>query len=143
MDALHVVLGTNVLVAGLRSRNGASFQLLSRIGPESGFEIHLSVPLVLEYEAVLKQAESVPHLDGEEIDAFLDYLCAVGHHREIFFLWRPQLRDPSDEMVLEVAVEASCDFIITHNLKDFRGVERLGLQAISPGDFLRRLGENT
>ena len=60
MEILHVVLDTNVLVAGLRSRNGASFQLLSQIGPDSGFEIHLSVALVLEYEAVLRRADSVP-----------------------------------------------------------------------------------
>lgn len=141
MDDPHVVLDTNVLVAGLRSRNGASFQLLSRIGPDSGFEFHLSVPLVLEYEAVLKRPGSVGDLGEEDIEGVLDYLCAAGHHRDIYFLWRPQLRDPKDDMVLELAVEASCDFIVTHNIKDFKGVERFGIQAIPPGEFLRRLGE--
>jgi len=142
MGIPHVVLDTNVLVAGLRSRNGASFRVLSLLGQETRFEIHLSVPLVLEYESVLKRPGCVPHLELEEIDSILDYLCAVGHHREIYFLWRPQLRDPRDDMVLEVAVEASCDFIVTHNLRDFVGVERLGVSAVSPGEFLRKIGES-
>ena len=141
MDKPHVVLDTNVLVAGLRSRNGASFRLLSQLGPGSGFEFHLSVPLVLEYEAVLKRPGVVPFLNGEDIDGFLDYLCAVGHPHDIYFLWRPKLKDPKDDMVLEVAVEASCDFIVTHNLRDFADVEMFGIQAISPGVLLRRLGE--
>ena len=141
MNDPHVVLDTNVLVAGLRSRNGASFQLLSRIGPNSGFEFHLSVPIVLGYEAVLKRPGSVSGLGEEEIEAVLDYLCVAGHHRDIYFLWRPQLRDPKDDMVLELAVEASCDFIVTHKIKDFKGAERFGIQATTPGEFLRRLGE--
>ena len=65
----------------------------------------------------------------------------VGHHREIYFLWRPVLRDPKDDMVLEVAVEASCEFVVTHNLRDFRGIERFGVGALTPSEFLREIGE--
>lgn len=141
MNRAQVVLDTNILVAGLRSRRGASFWLLSLVGADDRFEINLSVPLVLEYESALKRPGAVPILTGEDIDAVLDYLCSVGHHREIYFLWRPVLRDPKDDMVLEVAVESGCDFIVTHNLRDFRGIEGFGIQAVTPSEFLREIGE--
>ena len=137
--ARQIVLDTSVLIAGLRSRRGASFRLLSMLGgPE--FEINVSVPLVLEYEAAAKAQAPELGLSAGDVDDVVDYLCAVAHHREIFFLWRPALRDPSDDMVLEVAVEASCEFIVTHNVRDFAGSERCGVRAVRPGDFLRILG---
>jgi len=141
MDPVQVVLDTNVLVAGLRSQRGASFRLLSLVGADHRFGINLSVPLVLEYESALKRPGTVPALTADEIDSVLDYLCSVGHHREIYFLWRPVLRDPKDDMVLEVAVEASCEFVVTHNLRDFRGIERYGVRPLSPSEFLREIGE--
>ena len=134
-----IVLDTNVLIAGLRSRNGASFRVLGLVG-EAAFELNVSVPLVLEYEEVAKRESRALGLTHAEIDDVLDYLCAVATHREIYFLWRPVLRDAADDMVLEVAVEASCDFVVTHNVRDFAGAERFGLQAITPGEFLTRIG---
>ena|SRR5690349_14490101 len=134
-----IVLDTNVLIAGLRSRNGASFQLLSLIG-ESAFELNVSVPLVLEYEEVAKRESRALGLTHAEIDDVLDYLCAVATHREIYFLWRPVLRDAADDMVLEVAVEAGCDIVVTHNVRDFVGAERFGVRALTPGEFLQRIG---
>ena len=71
----------------------------------------------------------------------LDYLCMVSEHRRIFFLWRPFLKDPKDDMVLELAVEAEVEYIVTHNLKDFHGVEHFGIKAITPKEFLRKIGE--
>ena len=141
MDPVQVVLDTNVLVAGLRSQRGASFRLLPLVGADRRFELNLSVPLVLEYESVLKRPGAIATLSDEDIDSVLDYLCSVGHHREIFFLWRPVLRDPKDDMVLEVAVEASCEFVVTHNLRDFRGIERYGVRSLTPSEFLREIGE--
>ena len=76
-----------------------------------------------------------------DVDVVLDFLCAVAHHRQIFFLWRPFLRDPNDDMVLEVAVEAQCAYIVTFNLRDFVGIEQFGLQAITPAQFLALLGD--
>jgi putative PIN family toxin of toxin-antitoxin system len=134
-----IVLDTNVLIAGLRSRNGASFQLLSLVG-ESAFELNVSVPLVLEYEEVAKRESRALGLTHAEIDDVLDYLCAVATHREIYFLWRPVLRDAADDMVLEVAVEAGCDIVVTHNVRDFAGAERFGVRALTPGEFLKRIG---
>jgi len=61
--------------------------------------------------------------------------------QEIFFLWRPFLRDPRDDMVLELAVAAGCEAVATHNRKDFRGIEQFGLKALTPQELLKRIGE--
>ena len=133
---LRVVLDTNVLVSAL-SREGASFELVRRVGLVAGLKPILSVPLVLEYEAALKQRFGA---DDARIEPVLDYLCLVGEQREIYFLWRPFLRDPGDEMVLEVAVGAGVSTIITHNIRDFAGVqERFGIRIATPGEVLMEL----
>jgi len=142
MASVQVVLDTNVLVAGLRSRRGAAYKVLSLLGG-SRFTVNLSVPLVLEYEDVLLRPEVGIPLSSGEIGDVLDYLCAVGRHHEIFFLWRPYLPDPGDDMVLELAVKAGCDTVVTYNQRDFAGCGRLGVQALTPGEFLRRIGEQS
>lgn len=134
-----IVLDTNVLVSALRSRLGASFQVLSLVGTGQ-FELNVSVPLVFEYEDVAKRHARSLGLTHAEVDDVIDYLCSVAQHRHIHFLWRPVLRDPHDDMVLELAVEAACDFIVTHNVGDFGGADRFGLRVLRPGEFLRRIG---
>jgi putative PIN family toxin of toxin-antitoxin system len=134
----RVVLDTNVLVAGLRSRRGASFQLLSEVG-RGRFEIALSVPLVLEYEDALLRHAVVTGLSRADVDAVLDYLCSVAHLQRIFFLWRPLLPDPKDDLVLELAVAAGCKTVVTFNLRDFRGAEGLAVHAQRPAEFLRAI----
>jgi putative PIN family toxin of toxin-antitoxin system len=134
-----VVLDTNVLFAGLWSRDGASFRVLELVG-QGRIRPALSVALVLEYEMVLKREARQLHLAAREIDAILDYLCAVGHHQMIYFLWRPTLRDPRDELVLELAVAAGCQYVVTHNVDDFAGAEHFGVKALRPADYLGRLG---
>jgi putative PIN family toxin of toxin-antitoxin system len=138
--APHVVLDTNVLVAALRSRLGASYKLLSLLGTGK-YEIHISVPLVLEYEEVLQRFLEDLNLTGEDIGDFLDYVCAVGVPHEVFFLWRPFLRDPKDDMVLELAVVAGCTSIVTFNQRDFAGAEAFGIRARAPIALLREIGE--
>lgn len=129
-----VVLDTNVLVAAARSRSGASFQVLSMLGPDAPFQPAVSVPLVLEYEMALKRSTA---LSDEDAEVVVDYLCKVAVRRRIHFLWRPVLRDPADEMVLEVAVEAQAEVIVTHNVRDFEDVEdRFGIRLLNPGAFL-------
>jgi putative PIN family toxin of toxin-antitoxin system len=135
----QVVIDTNVLVTGLRSRRGSAFRLLSLVDTGK-FDIHLSVPLVFEYEAVLLR--ELPHLQvtREAVEAVIDFHCAVATHHPIFFLWRPFLRDPKDDMILELAVKAGCEFIITYNTRDFAGVEQFGIRTIEPGAFLQHIG---
>ena len=140
MDIPQIVIDTNVLVAGLRSRRGYAFQLLTLVGTER-FDINLSVPLVLEYEEVLLRQE--PHflVGRDAVEAIIDYHCTVAHLHRIFYLWRPFLRDPDDEMILELAVRASCSHIVTYNTGDFRGVERFGIRVVDPRTFLNELNE--
>ena len=134
----QVVLDTSVLVAALRSQRGASYEVLSRVGGAE-FELSVSVPLVLEYEAAAKAQARDLGLTHADLDDVVDYLCSVAHPRQIFYLWRPVLRDPKDDMVLELAVEAGCEAIITHNLRDFVGAERFGISVLTPGAFLQQL----
>ena len=139
MPIRRIVLDTNVLVAGLRSRQGASHRLLQAIG-SGAFDLVLSVPVVLEYEEVLKRMTRSLGLSGSDVDDVLDYLCSVAEPREIHFLWRPLLPDPHDDMVLELAVEARCDSIITFNVRDFAGAESFGIRVLTPPRFLSELG---
>jgi predicted nucleic acid-binding protein len=134
----RVVLDTNVLVAAIRSRRGASFQVLSRVGTKA-FDIAVSVPLVLEYEDALLRHAAASTLNASDIRALVDFVCAVAVRQEVFFLWRPLLKDPRDDMVAEVAVAAACDAVVTHNVRDFQGVERFDLAALTPRAFLNQL----
>jgi putative PIN family toxin of toxin-antitoxin system len=134
-----VVLDTNVLVAGLWSRAGASFRVLELVR-QGRVQPALSVALVLEYEMVLVRRKRELGLRRRDIDAVLDYLCAVGRRQPIHFLWRPALRDPRDELVLELAVAAGCRHLVTHNVKDFGGAERFGVAALTPREFLITTG---
>jgi putative PIN family toxin of toxin-antitoxin system len=129
--SIRVVLDTNVIVAGLRSRRGASFRLLELVVAGKIRPV-LSVPLVLEYEAVLKR-------EGN-IDGLPDDLCLLGEHHIVYYLWRPTLRDPSDEMVLELAVAAECPHLVTHNVRDFAGSERFGVEPCTPRQWLTKTG---
>jgi putative PIN family toxin of toxin-antitoxin system len=139
MPIPNIVIDTNVMVAGLRSRRGSAFRLLTLVGT-GRFDIHLSVPLVLEYEEVLLQ--ELPHLQVSRtvVEDVLNFHCTVATRHQIFFLWRPYLPDPSDDMLLELAVAARCDFIVTYNVQDFVSVEQFALQAVEPGAFLRHIG---
>lgn len=136
---MRIVLDTSVLVAASRSRSGASYQLVSML-PTPRFEIALTVALYTEWQAVLTRSEHRP--PGVSVDtslAFLRYLASVAHLQDVHFLWRPFLRDPDDDMVVECAMSSGSEFIVTHNMKDFRRVEELQVQAITPADFLRLL----
>jgi predicted nucleic acid-binding protein len=130
------------MVAALRSRSGASFQAVSLLGL-SRFEIALSVPLLFEYEDALVRLVDSGMFVRDEINDFLDYICQIAHHQEIFFLWRPYLSDPKDDLVLELAVAAGCTGIVTHNQRDFAGAEQFGVRVWSPRSFLRLLEEES
>jgi len=131
-----VVVDTCVLVAAGRSRQGASFALVSSI-PAPEFQPCLSVGLYAEWQDVLTRPENLPPgQTPEDALRFLRYLASQSHLQEIHFLWRPFLPDADDDMVLELAFAAGCRHIITHNIKDFHGSEQLGVIALSPRDFL-------
>lgn len=132
---MRVAIDTSVLVAAAKSRRGASHALIRSI-PNPKFEVALSVALYTEWRDVLTRSEHLPPGQGaEQALAFLRYLAGQCWWQEIFYLWRPCLKDADDDMVLELAVAARCSHIVTHNLKDFRGSERFGIPAIAPGAF--------
>lgn len=135
---MRVVLDTNVLVAAIRSQRGASFELISRLG-RGIFDIAVSVPLVLEYEATLLRHLTASPLDDKDVRDLIDYICDIAVQQEVFFLWRPSLRDPKDDHVLELAVAAACETIVTHNVRDFQGSEKFGLQVFTPAQFLEQI----
>ncbi len=135
-----IVIDTNVILSALKSRNGKSFELISLIGTGS-FEFAISVPLILEYEAVLKKHLNRIIFTDDDIEAFLDYICSVGNKTRIFFLWRPFLRDPFDDHVLELAINSNAKTIITFNKKDFIQAESLGISILTPKEYLIHLEE--
>jgi putative PIN family toxin of toxin-antitoxin system len=136
---VRIVLDTDVVVAAFRSDQGASRRLLLA-ALDRGFVLLLSVPLVLEYEAVLKRAEHMLAigLETSELDAVLDALVAVGEPIRLRFHWRPTLKDPSDEMVLQTAVNGQADRLVTFNVKHFKeAAQRFGLRVGLPGETWR------
>jgi predicted nucleic acid-binding protein len=135
----NIILDTNILVAAQKSRSGASQKVLSLVG-SGAFDVTVSIPLVLEYEDVLKRAMLGLGLDDRDVGELLDYLCDVAFHCKVFYLWRPYLSDPKNDMVLEVAVAGRCSTIVTFNERDFHGVEQFGIDVMRPGAFLRRIG---
>lgn len=142
MTISRIVLDTNVLVAASRSRSGASFALLLALR-NGQFRALVSVPLLLEYEAVLCRPEQLA-ASGRSVaqtNAFLDALCLLVEPVHLHYLWRPQLRDPADEMVLETALNGRADALVTLNIADFGSAAQFRLPVLSPGAFLRRLQE--
>jgi putative PIN family toxin of toxin-antitoxin system len=135
----QIVIDTNVFVSALRSRRGASYWLFMLLD-RGDFEINISVPLIVEYEEAAKRVAREVGLTYGDIDDILDYICSVGRRREIHFLWRPFLKDPQDDHVLELAVEAGCDFVVTHNVRDFSGSEQFGIRVVTLKAFLRMIG---
>jgi putative PIN family toxin of toxin-antitoxin system len=134
----RIVLDTNVLVAALRSSKGASHKLLLELGG-ANVDFCISVALALEYEAVVKRPASGSRLTNAEKDDVLDYLCAESVRQKIYFLWRPTLKDPADDMVLEVAVASGAEAIVTFNKKDFGAAGTFGVKVLSPKEFLSSL----
>ena len=138
MEDARVVIDTNVLFAGLYSSRGASHQVLRLIAAEIITPI-ISVALLFEYEDVLKRESTFLQLSPEKIDVILDNLCALGIFQKVYFLWRPYLKDPKDDHILELAVASRTHWIVTHNLKDFAGSQVFGVRAIPPRQLLEML----
>jgi putative PIN family toxin of toxin-antitoxin system len=138
---VRLVLDTDVIVAALRSDLGASRQLLLA-ALDRQIVVLASVPLMLEYEAVLKRPEHMDKIgiSTDEVDAVLDALAAVVEPVPLRFLWRPQLKDPADEMVLETAVNGGADALATFNARHLGPAGRaFGIRVVPPGAILREI----
>ena len=139
---LRAVIDTNVIISGLQSNAGRSYELLQKLY-EDAFIPVVSVPLVLEYEEVITRRLVPGVFSKRDVDTFLDYFCTVSDRIKIHYLWRPTLKDPFDDHVLELTIAAGCNYIVTYNLKDFKGAERFGVKALRPSDFIHLLEEET
>lgn len=137
----NIVLDTSVVVSALRTRLGAGNAVL-RLVAERRLVVLATPPLFLEYEEVLKRPEHrlVHGLAIESIDDFLAELAALIEPVEVHFQWRPQSRDPNDEMVIEAAINGRADALITYNVADFAGAaERFRIPVLRPSELLRKV----
>jgi putative PIN family toxin of toxin-antitoxin system len=135
-----IVIDTNVFISALKSKKGASFKLLFNV-PRSKYEQNISSTLIYEYESVAKRESSNISLSDSQIDVILDMICKISTKCEIFFLWRPYLKDPKDDFILELAIESQSEIIVTYNRDDFVGVDKFGIKVLTPKEFLKRIGE--
>lgn len=134
---MRIVLDTNVLVAAGRSKHGASNKLISLM-PDPRFVPAISPALYLEYLGVLLRPENLlasVRTSGDVI-GFVRKLLSYSHRQRIYFLWRPTLRDPDDDFILELAIASGSSYIVTFNKRDFAGSETFGIKAIWPSEFL-------
>ena len=107
---------------------------------DARWQLNMSVALALEYEAIGKREAIKLGIPESSIDVIVDVLCEKSRHHAVHFRLRPELSDPDDEFVLELAFVARCDFIVTHNLRDLQAAERFGIRVVTPGEFLRTMG---
>jgi predicted nucleic acid-binding protein len=130
------VLDTNVVIPALRSRRGASFAILRRIG--QGWVPSISVALILEYEAVGKREAQRLKIPESTVEAIVRAFCFVGRETDIHFRLRPVPPDPGDKFI-ELAVAGRADAMVTHNVRHFVGAERFGMRVLTPREFLRTI----
>ncbi len=138
---MRIVLDTSVVVAGLRTRLGVGNAIL-RLVARRRLVLLATPPLFLEYEDVLKRPEhQLAHgLPPEAVDEFLAELAALIEPVEVHFQWRPQARDPNDEMVLEAAINGRADALVTYNIADFaRAAERFRIPVLHPAELLKKV----
>jgi putative PIN family toxin of toxin-antitoxin system len=138
----RAVLDTNVLLAAVRSAAGASRKILEACLEEQRVRLVVSVALVLEYESVLTRREhgAAAGVTAREVGVLIDGLVAAADHQTIRFLWRPQLKDPGDEMVLETAVNGQAAWLVTFNTRHFFAAGRgFGVRTLTPAEAWREL----
>lgn len=139
MKLIKIVLDTNVFVSALRSSLGAGYKILTLLG-SGQFEICISVALVLEYEEIFKRTKNETVFSENDIEDLIDFICSIGRKYSTHYLWRPTLKDPDDEMILELAVASQAEYIVTYNLKDFVKSNYFGIKVITPAQLLKKIG---
>lgn len=135
MPHVRAVMDTNVLYAGLRSRRGASFQLLDGLWQHK-WRLVLSNTVLTEYEEVLKREASTLRMSFERINTLLDALCSLADRRNLSELWLPILSDPDDEPLVHLAVEANAEYLVSHNRGHLEPARALGVNLLAPREFL-------
>ncbi|CAA6804857.1 MAG: Unknown protein [uncultured Sulfurovum sp.] len=145
---MKIVIDTDVFLSSLFSKQGASHKLITWIAKEyqkneKRYNV-ISNTQVIEFSAVFTRDKNLQraNLTKSDVESFINAICLISSHQKINFLWRPFLKDKDDDMVLEVAFNGNADYIITHNLKDFKGVEEnFEIKVLTPKEFLINIGE--
>ena len=140
MKRYRVILDTNVIVAALRSRTGASYRLLTTIGHSRWLSV-VTPALMLQYEDAVRRPGNAPGLSAQDISDVLDAIYQQSHRQFVYFSWRPLSVDAGDDLVIEAAVAGSCDFIVSFNERHLRPARMFGIEVIQPADLLRLIGE--
>ncbi len=138
----QIIIDTNVMVAALRSSQGASHRLLKLLKEgDRRFRINVSTALILEYEAVLKREIHRQGKDVAVIDRFIDDVVSLADRHPIFYLLRTHLKDADDDFILELAFSSGTDYIVTYNTGNFRYAKMFGTETLTPKAFLQKIGE--
>lgn len=138
----QAIIDTNVMVAALRSIQGASYRLLNLLkNHDKRFRISVSTALILEYEAVLKREIHRQGKDMRLIDGFIDDIVSLADRHPIFYLLRPHLKDADDDFILELAFSSGADYIVTYNTGNFKQAKLFGADPVTPKNFLQKIGE--
>lgn len=137
----YCVFDSGVIVTAMAERSSASRQLLRRVADQKMVPL-LSTPLLCDYEAALKMPEQrLAHgLSLDEVDAFLAGFASAAEPVDVTFLWRPQMKDPYDELILEAAVNGSAEIIVTHAVPKFAPIAALfDIAVLRPADYITAL----
>jgi len=135
MKPLQIVMDTRVLIAGMRSKSGVSNAFL-RLLDEPRVRFHISNALLFEYEEVLHREQAALGLTDHDIDNVLDGFCSLAENHYRLFTWRPISSDPDDDFVLDLALSARVDCLVTYNFRDLQFIEQYGIKLMTPGQVL-------
>jgi len=140
MERIQIVVDTNVLIAAFRSKRGAARLLVDKLD-DSRWQVNVSTALLLEYEDVLSRPNMAEYISPSDVAKFIEDICSIARLRQIFFLWREEDIDPDDAFVLELAIHAGADYLVTFNTKHFPPASDFGIKLVTPKEFLRSVGD--
>ncbi len=141
MKRFRVILDTNVILAAMRSRTGASHRLLLTIG-HSRWQSVVTPALMYEYEDVARRPGNAPELSSQDITNILNLIYQESHRQLVWFSWRPLSSDPGDDVILEAAIAGGCDFVVSFNQRHLRASREFGIEILKPADLLKLIGES-
>lgn len=140
MKRYRVILDTNVVLAAMRSRTGASHRLLATIG-HARWQSIVTPALMYEYEDVARRPGIVPGLSSQDVTNILDMIYRESHRQVVWLSWRPLSSDPGDDAILEAAIAGNCDYVVSFNERHLRVIQEFGIEILKPVDLLRLIGE--
>jgi len=138
MKPLQIVADTSVVIAGMRSKSGVSNAFLLLLN-DPRVTFHISNALLFEYEEVLRREQAALNLTDQDIEDVLDGFCTLGVKHDRLFTWRPVSSDPDDDFVVDLALSAKVDYLVTYNLRDLQFVEQYGIKLMTPRQVLETM----